>query len=317
MQILNFKIMKFSKLITSLLLIFCFSFFVSCSNDEGTDEVEDVIAGENDDDPTADDDSENENENEGEEEDNNDQDNTDNDTVDVSNRFIFDSGLVIENSYNTGGCDSPPCDTEDESLDGVFDNSVPDDPYFYLATDGSELNLECQLEKGRRTEFKQITRGPLTSLSKIEFEGVYYDIPDNGVTIAQVHNRGGNSNKPFFRLVLYKNGLETVIRKDPEVSSSDTSFSKEDFSFIGNEDYDLSSLKVVLEKSGGLVHISVAQNDIILLDESYGADATTDWVNDSGIANGFYLKAGLYNDDGPHTKNLVVGYSTFVYESND
>lgn len=239
------------------------------------------------------------------------------DNSDLTERYIFNGNMVIENSYNTGGCDSPPCDTIDESLVNVFLDQIPDDPYFYLSTDRKELNLECQLEKGRRTEFKQRSEGPLTSLSKIEMEGIYYDIPDNGVTIAQVHNRGGNSNKPFFRLVLYKDGLETVIRKDPEVSSSDTSFSKEDFTFVNGEDYDLSSLEITLEKSEGAVHIEVIQNGVNILDKSYVPDTTTDWVNDTGIANGFYLKAGLYNDDGPHTENLIVGYTKFLFETND
>lgn len=239
-------------------------------------------------------------------------------TLPLAERFIFDDNIVIENSYNTDGCDTPPCDTVSESIIYPFTtNNTPNDPYFYLSDDESLLNLECQLEKGRRIEFKQSSEGPLTSLSKLTFEGAYYDVPDNGVTIAQVHNRGGSSNKPFFRLVLYKDGLETVIRKDPEVSSSDTSFQKEDFSFVDGADYDTSSLKIILEKNDGFVHISVEQNEVIILDESYTADITTDWVNDNGIANGFYLKAGLYNDDGPHTKSLVVGYTTVVFESDD
>lgn len=238
-------------------------------------------------------------------------------TASLEERFSFAPNLVIENSYNTGGCDSPPCDTIDESLTNVFVNNIPDDPYFYLSEDQTELNLKCQLDKGRRIEFKQRSEGPLTSFSRLTMEGVYYDIPDNGVTIAQVHNRGGNSNKPFFRLVLHKNGLETVLRKDPEVSSSLTSFSKEDFSFNGGANYDGSSLTVIVEKSNGQVHISVTQNEVLILDESFSADTSTKWVTDSGIANGFYLKGGLYNDDGPHTKDLVVGYTKVIFESDD
>ena len=240
----------------------------------------------------------------------------DEETLDLQRRFAFDQNIVIENSYNTS-CDSIPCSTVSESLMDIFVNATPDDTYFYLADDGQVLNLECQLDKGRRIEFKQISKGPLTSFAKIEFEGTYYNIPENGVTIAQVHNRGGATNEPFFRLVLHKEGLETVIRKDPEVNSNDTSFLKEDFSFINGADYDLSSLKIVLDKNNGFVNISVEQNDVIILDASYAADPSTDWVNDSGIANGFFLKAGLYNDDGPHTENLLVGYSAVAFESED
>jgi len=293
--------MKLLRLTYLLLFIFSFIFLTNCSDsNDDPRSAEEILAEiqEGVDEETEEDTTENENSN-------------------LAERYVFDGNIVIENSYNTGGCDSPPCDTNDESLVGVFDNQVPDDPYFYLSGDQSELNLKCQLEKGRRIEFKQRSEGSLTSFSQLALEGTYYDIPSNGVTIAQVHNRGGNSNKPFFRLVLHNNGLETVIRKDPEVSSSDTSFQKEDYSFVDNAIYDGSPLKVTVEKSSGLVHIKVIQNEVTILDESFAPDTSTKWVTDSGIANGFYLKAGLYNDDGPHTKDLVVGYNSVMYESDD
>ncbi len=270
--------------------------------------MEDIMVSEDTSDPEAEDDPAAEDNSGG---------NTDDGTTSLTTRFVFDENIVIENSYNTGGCDSPPCDTNDETLVGIFDNAVPDDNYFYLSEDQSELNLECQLDKGRRIEFKQISEGPLNSFSRIELEGVYYDIPNNGVTIAQVHNRGGNGNKPFFRLVLHPDGLETVIRKDPEVPSRETDFDKNDFLFSDGGNYDLSPLKITLEKSNDAVHIGVEQHGVMILDQSFAPDPSTRWVSNTGISNGFYLKAGLYNDDGPHTKNLVVGYTTVAFESND
>ncbi len=246
-----------------------------------------------------------------------DTDDTNTDPNGLNTRFVFNENLVIEHSWNTGGCDSPPCDTDEDALNNVFDNSLPNDPYFYMEADEVELNLECQKEKGRRAEFKQISEGPLTSYSKMEFEARYYDIPDGGFTIAQVHNRGGNSNKPFFRLELHNNKLETVIRKDPEVSSSQTSFSKVDYPLLNGEDYDLSLLKVILEKDGGFTNITVIQEGTVILEESFQPDPSTRWVSDNGIANGYYLKAGAYNAATTHTENLILGYTTFTFETDD
>ena len=241
----------------------------------------------------------------------------DDEPSDLDERFVFGSNLVIEHSWDTGGCDSPPCSTNQDNLDAVFENTLPNDPYFYMNDDEEELNLVCQLEKGRRVEFKQTTEGPLTSFSKMEFEGIYYNIPSEGMTIAQVHNRGGNSNKPFFRLELHDDKLETVIRKDPEVSSSETSFTKMDFPFVNNGDYSLFPLKVTLEKNNGFVSIKVMQDDVVIVDEDFQADPTTDWVNDTGISNGFYLKAGIYNAATTHTENITLGYTSFMFETND
>lgn len=231
--------------------------------------------------------------------------------------FVFANDLVMEHSYNTGGCDDGPCDTIDEDLDDVFENGQPNDPYFFETNNGMELNLKCQPDEGRRTEFKQISRGPLTRVSRIEFEAVYFDIPNEGMTIAQVHNRGGSSNKPFFRLELHKNELETVVRQDPEVDSNQTSFDKVSYNFPDNADYNGESIKVILEKNNGTVHLNVMLGNTLLIDESYSPDTSTNWVTDSGIANGYYLKAGIYNPSAPHTGDILMQYTVFKYESDD
>ncbi|WP_299108598.1 polysaccharide lyase family 7 protein [uncultured Winogradskyella sp.] len=290
---MNFNKVKTIRLSQILLCGLFIFLFVGCSSDDTTSDSEDE-QDISDDDPIIDD-----------------------EPSDLEERYVFGENLVIEHSWDTDGCDSPPCSTNQDNLNAVFENTLPNDPYFYMDDDEIELNLVCQLEKGRRVEFKQTTEGPLTSYSKMEFEGVYYSIPDGGMTIAQVHNRGGNSNKPFFRLELHSDKLETVIRKDPEVSSSQTSFIKMDFPFVNNGNYTLFPLKVTLEKNNGFVSVKVMQDDIVIVDEDFQADTTTDWANDTGIANGFYLKAGLYNAATTHTENLTLGYTTFMFETDD
>ena len=146
---------------------------------------------------------------------------------------------------------------------------------------------------------------------------MYFDIPEEGVTIAQVHNRGGSGNKPFFRLVLYENRLETVIRRDPEVSSRDTSFSKINYQFVDGANYDESPLHLIVEKSGGEVHMIVEQQGVEILNESFSPPAGTRWITNSGIANGFYLKLGMYNDSETHTENLQASFTTVIFNSND
>lgn len=232
--------------------------------------------------------------------------------------FSFEANLVMEHSYNTGGCTPGPCDTIDESLNDVFSDGQPDDPYFYRSDDGLALNLKCQPEEGRRTEFKQVSEGPLTSPSRIEFEAVYFDIPEQGMTIAQVHNRGGNSNKPFFRLEMHGDELETVVRQDPEVSSSETEFDKVLHPYANGQDYNGETLTIIIEKSDNVVHLMVEQEGgIVLIDDTYAPDASTRWVTNSGIANGFYLKAGIYNPEADHTEDIEMQYTSFSFASED
>jgi len=226
------------------------------------------------------------------------------------------SNLVMEHSWNTGGC--APCSTQEWSgdLDDIVGGSGPNESYFYENSASTQLNLKCQRQEGRRAEFKQTTEGPLTSTSQMDFWAVYFDIPNDGVTIAQVHNRGGSSNKPFFRLVLHEDHLETVVREDPEVDSDDTEFDKDQFYFPGG-DYDYGSMRVILNKFNGRVRCRVYYNGSWILDETFTPQNGTDWIDDSGIANGYYLKAGVYNDEGSHTEDIRVKYTTFKFSTND
>ncbi len=244
---------------------------------------------------------------------------TNNNTDDTNNNdsFVFDTNLVMEHSWNTGGCTPGPCSTISTSLSDVFENGQPDDPYFYRAENGVDLILHCQPQKGRRTEFKQISEGSLNTPSLMEFEAVYFDVPEEGMTIAQVHNRGGNSNKPFFRLELHNDELETVVRQDPEVNSSDTSFDKEFYSFDNGANYNGEPIKILIEKNDGVVHLVAEHNGVVLIDQTYAPNTETNWVLNNSIANGYYLKAGIYNPAEDHTEDIIMQYTSFLFESED
>ena len=342
--------MNFYRIPRLILLSFCLAFIVSCSDEgedivgddsiainDGNDENQDSGEEGTDEETSEDEDSD---EDEGSEEDEGegsgedtgtgeDENSEDEDEVSVANlreRFVFDNNIVIENSYNTE-CDRTPCRTIDEDLFDIFDSEdrLPDDNYFAFSDDLSVLTLECQLNKGRRIEFKQDSDGPLTTFSQLEMEGVFFDIPEDeptgnggGVTIAQVHNRGASSgNKPFFRVVLHENRLETVVRQRPVVSSNESRFDRENFQFLDGEDYDGSPLRIIVGKENNSVFITIYQNDVMIVNETYQPEAGTDWIDDAGIADGFYLKGGMYNDDVDHTKNLVASYTRVIFNSND
>jgi len=66
------------------------------------------------------------------------------------------------------------------------------------------------------------------------------------------------------------------------------------------------------------VHINVWQEEMEILNKSFSPDPSTRWVTDEGIANGFYLKSGIYNDEAEDfTENLEVRYTTVIFDSED
>lgn len=272
----------------------------------------------------------------------------------LSERFVFDENIVIENSYTQDVCERIPCGTMDEDLFDIFDSEerLPDDPYFEFSEDLSVLNLRCKFNEGRRIEFKQDSEGPLTTPSILTMEGRFFDIPSEGVTIAQVHNRGSltGGDKPFFRVVLHEDRIETVLRGLPVVSSSNSNFFREEYQFLGGENYTSDSvLRIVIGKGQGHVFLSVEQDGEFLTVEQQGefaldpvtpdrtypvrtyvpvsvAEGTRDsaigngsfvgWDSES-IVDGFYLKGGLYNDEIDHTEDLEASFTTVIFDSED
>ena len=130
--------MNYFKRLTYLLVFsLLISFLVSCSSDDSSSEDSvNQDMGTDEDNQDTDDNSSDDNDNSGDTD-------TDNSSSNLTERFVFNENLVIEHSWNNGGCDNPPCDTVSEDLDIVF-NTLPDDPYFYMDADEVELNLECQ-----------------------------------------------------------------------------------------------------------------------------------------------------------------------------
>ena len=66
-----------------------------------------------------------------------------------------------------------------------------------------------------------------------------------------------------------------------------------------------------------MVHLVAEHNGVILIDDTYTPESNTNWVTDNGIANGYYLKAGIYNPAADHTQDIVMQYTSFTFESED
>ncbi len=201
----------------------------------------------------------------------------------------FDLGdLQIEESWYTTINNSGTYSTTSHDID--LSNTI-DEEYFYENSAGTQLNLKCKAENGRRAEFKEPTggEGPLTEYRKIDFTAAYYNIPENGVTIAQVHNRGDGGGKPLFRLELEANGtLKTVLRDLPNGTSTTNT------NIIHNFIYDEgSSIRIILKKYNDLIYLKIRQNNSWIINTTF--EAPDAW-NENDVKDYYYLKAGVYTE---------------------
>ncbi|MBU2996299.1 polysaccharide lyase family 7 protein [Cellulophaga baltica] len=201
--------------------------------------------------------------------------------------FYF-GNLEIEESWNAAVNSNGTYSTTSHTID--LSNTV-DEAYFYENSDGDQLNLKCKAEDGRRAEFKEPSgeEGPLTQYRKIDFTAVYFSIPENGVTIAQVHNRGDGGGKPLFRLELEADGtLKTVLRDLPNGTSTTDTNSIPDFIYDEGD-----SIRIILKKDNGLVYLKIRQNSEWVINTTF--EAPEAW-NVSNVKDFYYLKAGVYTE---------------------
>jgi hypothetical protein len=217
----------------------------------------------------------------------------------LSNFYL--GNLQIEESWNATINNNGTYSTTSHSID--LTNTV-DEEYFYENNDESELNLKCKAEDGRRAEFKEPTgdEGPLTQYRKIDFTASYYNIPENGVTIAQVHNRGDGGGKPLFRLELEADGtLKTILRDLPNGTSPT------DTKSIPNFEYDEgSNIRIILKRNNGLVYLKIRQNSSWVINTTF--EAPEAWSS-SDVEYYYYLKAGVYTEG--NDEEATVNYTKF------
>ncbi len=102
------------------------------------------------------------------------------------------STLQIETSWNTPDRSTV---SEDATTYGPTD-------YYYM--DNDLMILVSKEEDGKRTELKEAPgqERALTVPKTLSYTATIHNIPENGVTIAQVHNRGNGVLRPLVRVYI-------------------------------------------------------------------------------------------------------------------
>lgn len=233
--------------------------------------------------------------------DNNDDDDDDNSsTSNIStNDGSFDlNGYDIESSSHLSSSSDTKTTTEDNDDFSTFDE--------YYELRGGDYYLKSAEREGKRTEWKESTQRALTSSRTMKYEAEVNNIPENGVTIAQVHNRGG-VNRPYIRVYIedgYIHIKETT--NDLEDSKGEYNTYPEDDEDSNNRD-DIpyragDKFKVQMVMGNGRVNVKIETAS-----DSYEVDLTPSTLP-SSYRSHFYFKAGVYTE-GDNTEPEIRFYS--------
>ena len=185
--------------------------------------------------------------------------------------------LVVETSWiskNTGN--------RDTFLASIIDNQDWMDIY-----DNGNIMMTCLADDSHRTELKENSGAekPLSIYKKMAYTATLNNIPENGVTIAQIHNRGG-VNRPWIRVYVDDDKFIKIKATEttPDESKSTYSTHTGPLYTAGNE----FSINVTIQN--GSASFEISTNDITY---TKSLTPSADWNN---YQNSYYLKAGVYTE---------------------
>ncbi|WP_299383099.1 polysaccharide lyase family 7 protein [uncultured Lacinutrix sp.] len=196
--------------------------------------------------------------------------------------------LQIETSWNT-----PDRSTVSETA-STFN---PTD-FFYM--EDNNMVFESKESDGKRTELKERPgeEKDLNVYKKLEYTAKVDLIPENGVTIAQVHNRGNGVERPLVRVYIDNDlKIKFKLSNNPIDTSTYTTIT-------GPEYIEGSILNVTVLIENGVTEFSVVTTS------GTKNHTFTPSINWNSYATSYYLKAGVYTE-GNDTRPKI-SFSEFV-----
>lgn len=195
-------------------------------------------------------------------------------TLNIPGENFSLSTLQIETSWNTPDRSTV---SEDATTFGPTD-------YYYM--DNDLMVLVSKEADGKRTELKEAPgqeRG-LTVPKTLSYTAAIHNIPENGVTIAQVHNRGDGVMRPLVRVYI-DNDLKVKYKlaDDPDSASVYTTITGPLYI-----EGDIINVTVTLENGTASFLTTTTSGSV---EETFIPSGN--WLP---YANSFYLKAGVYTE---------------------
>lgn len=182
-------------------------------------------------------------------------------------------------------------------------NNVDDRVWMDKHSDGAVM-MKCLAADGHRTELKEAVgdEANLNKYRKMSFTAQFTNIPENGVTIAQIHNRGKGVKRPWIRVYIDKDKRVKIKATLTNQLESKSTYEK----FEGPKYKPGQEIKVTVRTGikGQARAKFMVTTDGEFWEQELEPSSSWDVNKDT-----FYLKAGVYTEG--EDKECTVKYSAF------
>ena len=135
----------------------------------------------------------------------------------------------------------------------------------------------------------------------LKYEASVTDIPENGVTIAQLHNRGSGVKRPYIRVFIDNDRKIKIKETTNDLTNSsgqwDETPDEDTLPYTAGDKF-----KVQLTVDNGTLNVKVETNDGTL-EQDFTPNVTNNDYDDT-----YYFKAGVYTE-GDDTEPVIRFYS--------
>ncbi len=173
-----------------------------------------------------------------------------------------------------------------ENRDTFLASSIDNENWMDVYENGNVM-MSCLAGDSHRTELKENSGAekPLSIYKKMAYTATLNNIPENGVTIAQIHNRGG-VNRPWIRV--YVDDDKFIKIKATETTPDENKSTYNTYTgplYTSGSEF---SIRITAQNGSAFFEINTGE-------ASYNKTLTpsTDWNN---YQNSYYLKAGVYTE---------------------
>ncbi|PQJ80267.1 polysaccharide lyase family 7 protein [Polaribacter porphyrae] len=215
---------------------------------------------------------------------------------DLNNSKAVDFGeLVVETSWIS----------KDKRNRDTFKASEIDDKEWMDVYDNGIVKMTCLAPKSHRTELKENAgvESSLNTFKKMEYTATLKNIPYNGVTIAQIHNRGG-VKRPWIRVYVDDDRHIKIKATETTPDEKKSTYS----TYVGPLYTAESEFSINITTQNGLATFEIKNEGTSF---SKTLSPSSDW---NKYKNNYYLKAGVYTEGNDVEPILEISAFSILYK---
>jgi hypothetical protein len=215
-------------------------------------------------------------------------------------------GLELTARASNGSFDFSHFDGETSSTSGAsiskrayFNPSTTDNTFYFDKNASNQRVFKCYRADSNRTELKEKSgkESSLNTSKDMEYIAKLENIPENGVTVAQVHNRGTGVKRPLLRIYVENGRFKMKKTKNSPTASSGT------YDSVVNGPIYKSGTTFTLRVrfSNGKVLVNISTTSSTMSTKTF--TPSSDW---NGVSSKYYLKAGVYTEGNDKEPKLTM-----------